>query len=237
MPVFLLSPDSTEFPPARLANPDGLLAVGGDLSFERLLAAYSRGIFPWYNSETPILWWSPDPRCVLFPKKLHLPRSLKKTLRYGRFEFTVNRAFAEVIEHCAATPRPGQGDTWITPEMIAAYVVMHQQGKAHSVEVWENGELAGGLYGVALGRAFFGESMFYLRPDASKAAVAWLVPRLDELGFQIMDCQQETPHMLRFGAELVDRAVFLRIVSRAVEAGEATEFWQGADICVRNNWR
>ncbi|MDR2892838.1 MAG: leucyl/phenylalanyl-tRNA--protein transferase, partial [Deltaproteobacteria bacterium] len=171
MPVYQLSGHDLTFPPARLAEPDGLLAVGGDLSLPRLLAAYSQGIFPWYAEGLPILWYSTHPRCVLFPEKLHVPRSLARLLRQGKFIFSVNQSFATVIRQCAATPRPGQPGTWILPEMIQAYCELHEAGYAHSVEVWQGENLVGGLYGVALGRVFFGESMFYAVPDASKAAV------------------------------------------------------------------
>lgn len=229
MPLFRLAADSVLFPPVELAEPDGLLAIGGDLSLERLLAAYRQGIFPWYGADTPILWWSPNPRCVLFPERLHLPASLRRVLNSGRFSFTVNRAFRAVMENCARAPRPGQDGTWIVPEMVDAYTRLHLRGRAHSVEAWQDGELAGGLYGVSLGRAFFGESMFYHRPDASKAAFAWLAKQLTRLGFEIMDCQQETEHMLRFGAELVDRREFLQVIKRAMkrEDGAVLSFWRG----------
>mgnify|MGYP003623727795 CR=1 FL=1 len=227
MQLCWLDENSVEFPPVRLADPEGLLAAGGDLSVPRLLNAYRSGIFPWYGPQSPILWWSPDPRCVLFPPRLHVPSSLKKIIRSQKFTFSVNRSFARVMLHCAVSRRPGQQGTWITQEMFEAYNELHRAGKAHSVEGLENGELAGGLYGVAIGRAFFGESMFYLRPDASKAAIAWLVPRLAELGFPIIDCQQETPHMVRFGAELVDRALFLEIISEAALEPDALDFWRG----------
>ncbi|MDL2306440.1 leucyl/phenylalanyl-tRNA--protein transferase [Desulfovibrio sp. OttesenSCG-928-C06] len=225
MPIIWLDENSIEFPPVRLADPEGLLAAGGDLSVARLTEAYRNGIFPWYGPDTPILWWSTNPRCVLFPEKLHVPASLKKIIRSQKFSFSVNKCFAKVMLHCAAAKRPDQQGTWITQDMFEAYVAMHRAGKAHSVEVWQDGKLAGGLYGVAIGRAFFGESMFYLRPDASKAAIAWLVPRLGELGFPLIDCQQETPHMMRFGAELVDRALFLKIISSAVDREDAVDFW------------
>ncbi|MDR1126311.1 MAG: leucyl/phenylalanyl-tRNA--protein transferase [Deltaproteobacteria bacterium] len=232
MPLFRLAADSVLFPPVELAEPDGLLAIGGDLSAGRLLAAYRQGIFPWYGENSPILWWSPNPRCVLFPERLHLPASLRRVMNSGRFSFTVNRSFRAVMEGCARTPRPGQDGTWIVPEMSEAYSELHRRGRAHSVETWQEGELAGGLYGISLGRVFFGESMFYRRPDASKAALAWLVQNLARLGFEIMDCQQETDHMLRFGAELVDRSEFLRIIKRSEQvecaAGEAIDaFWRG----------
>jgi leucyl/phenylalanyl-tRNA--protein transferase len=158
---------------------------------------------------------------------LHIPASLKKTMRSGRFSFTVNKAFDAVIQNCSAIFRPGQKGTWILPEMLAAYTALHHAGKAHSVEVWEENVLVGGLYGVALGRAFFGESMFHARPDASKSAFVWLARRLGELDFKIIDCQQKTVHMLRFGAQMLDRLFFLKIICKAVKEEEAVNFWQG----------
>jgi leucyl/phenylalanyl-tRNA--protein transferase len=226
MGIFSLTDDCRAFPPLCFADADGLLAFGGDLTVQRLVAAYSQGIFPWYNSRTPILWWSPDPRCVLFPNELHIPASLKKVMRSGKFSFSVNEDFETVIRNCSGCNRPGQSGTWILPEMIEAYIALHLAGKAHSVEVWEEGVLAGGLYGVALGRAFFGESMFYRRPNASKAAVVWLAQHLKVLNFKIIDCQLETAHMLRFGAQMVDRRCFLQIIHKAVLEKDAVDFWQ-----------
>ncbi len=183
--------------------------AGGDLSPERLLAGYARGIFPWYGEGSPILWWSPDPRCVLIPSRIHVGDRLRRTLRSGRFSYSVDTCFGRVIRACAEAPRPGQDGTWIVPEMMYAYERLHTLGFAHSIEVWEQGELAGGLYGVLLGRAFFGESMFHTRSDASKAAVVWLTAWLSELGVELVDCQQTTSHMLRLGAEEMPRAEFL----------------------------
>ncbi|MDR1241541.1 MAG: leucyl/phenylalanyl-tRNA--protein transferase [Deltaproteobacteria bacterium] len=226
MGIFRLTEDGNTFPPLRCASADGLLAFGGDLTEARLTAAYSQGIFPWYNRDTPILWWSPDPRCALFPDKLHIPASLKKIMRAGKFSFSVNNNFAAVIRNCSRSFRPGQEGTWILPEMVDAYISLHHAGKAHSVEVWEEGVLVGGLYGVALGRAFFGESMFYLRPNASKCALVWLAQRLAELNFKLIDCQQHTRHMSRFGAQMLDRLFFLKIIRKAVEEEDAVEFWR-----------
>lgn len=233
MPVFQLLPDSYKFPPIELAEPEGLLAVGGDLSLMRLVAAYRQGIFPWYGPGEPILWWSPAPRCVILPQGqsagggggLHLPRSVKKTLDSGEFSFTVNAAFDKVIRSCAAAKRPGQPGTWLVPEMVAAYRALHRAGGAHSVEAWQDGELAGGLYGVAVGRAFFGESMFYLRPNASKAAFAWLAGELFSRGFRFIDCQQDTGHMRRFGAELVSIPRFKALLAQAAAEPDETEFF------------
>lgn len=206
------------FPDEDAGRESGLLAAGGDLSPERLIYAYSRGIFPWYDQGSPILWWSPDPRCVLFLDELHVPRSLGKSLRRNGFAFSFDTAFETVIRHCAAAPRPGQRGTWLLPEMIEAYMTLHRLGVAHSVEVWAAGELAGGLYGVALGRVFFGESMFHTRPDASKAAVVALVRRMRERGFILLDCQQTTPHMVRLGAREIPRPEFLALVGRHAAA-------------------
>ncbi|MFO0584595.1 MAG: leucyl/phenylalanyl-tRNA--protein transferase [Anaeromyxobacter sp.] len=216
MPVHRLT-RQVAFPDPSLAEPDGLLAVGGDLSPERLVAAYALGIFPWFSDGTPILWWSPDPRLVLLPTELHVPRSLARTLRRGAFTFTADRAFEEVMRRCAEVPRPGQDGTWITDGMVQAYVRLHRLGLAHSFEAWEGATLAGGLYGVSLGSAFFGESMFSARPDASKAAfvrsIAWLAGR----GVDLVDCQVRTDHLVRFGAREVPRPEFLERLAAALE--------------------
>lgn len=219
MPVFLLNDDIETFPSVRMAEPDGLLAVGGDLSVNRLLNAYRCGIFPWYSEDSPILWWFTHPRFVLFPDRLHVPKSLKKILTSGRFTFTVNTQFERVIEGCATSFRPDQEGSWLVPEMLEAYITLHRAGWAHSVEAWQDGELAGGLYGVALGRAFFGESMFFYRPDASKAAFAWFASSLHSLGFEFIDCQQETAHLKRFGAELVEGEFFTGMIDVALRDG------------------
>lgn len=214
MPVYLL-PEEPVFPPPHKAEGNGLLAVGGDLSPQRLLAAYRQGIFPWYSEDNPILWWSPDPRLILTPSKLHVPRSLKKVMRKPRYTITFNGAFEAVIRGCAQTDRGEDqgGGTWITQAMIDAYVRLHQLGHARSVEAWSQEEgrsvLAGGCYGLSLGRCFFGESMFHLRPDASKVAFVALVRRLEAEGVQLIDCQMKTDHLLRFGAWEVPRATFL----------------------------
>jgi len=215
--VFLLGDDEEAFPPPEAADRSGLLAVGGTLTPRRLLAAYRRGIFPWYAPGQPVLWHSPNPRFVLPPGKLHVPRSLRKTLRRESFVLRANGAFGRVLQACADTPRPGQDGTWITPEMRSAYEALHQLGIAHSFEAWEGPELVGGLYGVALGSVFFGESMFSHRPDASKAAFATLANALFAGGCRLIDCQVETEHLSRFGAESWPRRRFLRELARAVE--------------------
>ncbi len=225
MTVYRL-PREPVFPDPERAEPDGLLAVGGDLSPRRLLAAYERGIFPWFSEKGPILWWSPDPRLVLRPEWLHLPRSLARTLRRGRYAVRADTAFAEVIAGCAAARRPGQRGTWITPEMIAAYERLHRMGFAHSFEAWEGEGLAGGLYGVSLGGAFFGESMFSERPDASKAAFAASVPWLADRGVALVDCQVRTEHLVRFGAREIPRAAFLAELRRALQRPTLRGRWE-----------
>jgi leucyl/phenylalanyl-tRNA---protein transferase len=197
---------------------EGLLAWGGDLSPRRLLAAYRRGIFPWYSEGQPLLWHSPDPRFVLLPSQLHVPRSLKKTMNRGTYQVRYDTAFAQVIAACARMPRPGQYGTWITRDMERAYLELHRQGYAHSVESWEGGELKGGLYGVALGAAFFGESMFSLAPDASKVAFATVTGLLQRWDFQLIDCQVETEHLSRFGAEHWSRARYIEALQHALKA-------------------
>ncbi len=203
----------TAFPPVEYAlrDPDGLLAIGGDLAPERLLAAYRRGIFPWYSEGQPILWWSPDPRWVLFPPELHLSRSLRKRLRSGRFEVTLDQSFDAVVEACRQ-PRPDGSGTWITDAMRDAYCRLHALGHAHSAETWRDGRLVGGLYGVAIGRVFFGESMFARESDASKVAFARLVRQLHAWGFALIDCQVHTEHLARFGARPIARHRFIQLL-------------------------
>ena len=226
MTVFLLNEDDEEsFPPAEEAGEGGLLAVGGDLKPRRLLAAYAQGIFPWYSEGQPILWHSPDPRFVLEPQRLHLPRSLQKTLRRGRFEVRFDTAFEDVIDACARVRRPGQRGTWITRDMKRAYVTLHRLGFAHSAESWVSGRLQGGLYGVSLGAAFFGESMFALLPDASKVAFVALVERLVGWGFTLIDCQQETEHLARFGAQAWPRPRFLAALAEALRTPTRWGSW------------
>lgn len=201
------------FPPVdeALIEPNGLLAAGGDLSPERLLDAYARGIFPWFNEDDPVLWWSPDPRMVLFPRDLHVSRSLRRTIRSARFSVTFDRAFEAVLEGCAA-PRGQQEGTWLTTEMMAAYARLAELGFAHSVETWVGPELVGGLYGVALGRVFYGESMFSRRSDGSKVALAHLARQLDRWRFLAIDCQMATGHLASLGAREIPRDDFLRFV-------------------------
>lgn len=212
MPVYALG-RALVFPPPELAD-DGLLAVGGDLSPERLLLAYRSGIFPWYDERLPILWHSPDPRCVLLADALHVGRSLRRVIAKGTYDVRFDGAFERVIRACKATPRPGQDGTWITDEMEAAYVTLHRLGYAHSVEAWSDGELAGGLYGVSLGRVFFGESMFAWRTDASKVALVGLAQRIRTWGFRLIDAQVPTPHTLAMGAQEWPRPRFLEELRR-----------------------
>ncbi|ACU90169.1 leucyl/phenylalanyl-tRNA--protein transferase [Desulfomicrobium baculatum] len=224
MTVFAL-PAQPVFPDPAHADEDGLLAVGGDLSSHRLLMAYGQGIFPWYNENSPILWWSPDPRLILEPARIHVPKRLDRILRQGRFRFTLDTVFEQVITRCAATPRNGAHGTWIVPEMLAAYCRLHELGFAHSIEVWSGANLAGGLYGVALGGAFFGESMFYLEPDASKAGLVTLMRALESAGFVLFDCQQTTAHMLRFGGFEVPRGEFLSRLEGALKLHTPCGHW------------
>lgn len=210
-PPFLLHNQHTIFPDPNLAltEPDGLLAIGGDLASERLLAAYQQGIFPWFSDGQPILWWSPNPRCIVYPKQLYISRSMKKVLKKGKYQITFDRAFDQVMRECAA-PRDDQQGTWITEEMFHAYSKLHQQGHAHSAECWFEGELVGGLYGVAIGQVFFGESMFSRRSNASKAAFITLSQQLTNWNYQLIDCQLHSEHLESLGAIEIPRSEFLQ---------------------------
>ncbi len=213
-----LQRDELSFPPLEKAmrEPNGLLAAGGDLSPERLLAAYRHGCFPWYQDGQPLLWWSPDPRTVLYPDELHVSRSLQKKLRQRLFVITFDQAFQDVIAGCAE-PRAYTDGTWITTPMRDAYLKLHQLGIAHSVEVWQDEQLVGGLYGLAMGRLFFGESMFSRTADASKVAFVTLVERLRDWGFQLIDCQMPTQHLASFGARAIPRQVFADSLARYLD--------------------
>lgn len=230
---FILSPDSSPdaFPDATMAmrEPDGLLAVGGDLSPARLIAAYGRGIFPWFSDGEPILWWSPDPRCVFVPGEVRVSRRLARTLRSGRFEIRVDTAFDQVIAGCAA-PRSYTAQTWITSDMVRAYRRLFDLGVAHSIEAWRDGELAGGLYGLSIGRAFFGESMFSAQRDASKVLLAHLGGHLEKQGFGLIDCQVASAHLLSLGAALLPRASFLRALGPLCEAKAPEGTWEPGRI-------
>ncbi len=230
-------PEAPVFPPlsTALSEPNGLLAAGGDLSPERILAAYRQGIFPWFAAGDPILWWSPDPRMVLFPAELRISRSLTKVLRNQDYDVRLDTDFAAVIGTCASTPRDGQPGTWITAEMQVAYHRLHELGYAHSVETWMNGKLAGGLYGLALGRAFYGESMFSRRRDASKIALTHLCEHLRRHEFGIIDCQMETSHLASLGARPIPRRDFIAQLDRLTVSGCQPGRWP-ADA-VRNAFR
>jgi leucyl/phenylalanyl-tRNA--protein transferase len=224
MTVFAL-PSEPVFPDPAHADTDGLLAVGGDLSPRRLLIGYGLGIFPWYSANSPILWWSPEPRLILEPDRVHVPARLERILRQGSFRFTLDTAFEQVITACARSLRRGAVGTWIVPEMHAAYCRLHQLGFAHSIEAWQEDRLVGGLYGVALGRAFFGESMFYTQPNASKAAFVTLIRTLRDTGYSLFDCQQTTPHMVRFGGFEVMRDDFLSRLETALKTPTQCGRW------------
>lgn len=217
----------TSFPPIETAllEPNGLLAIGGDLSSERLLAAYRLGVFPWYSESQPILWWSPDPRMVLFPTELKVSSSLARRLRKKDYEVRIDSAFREVMRACASTPRPGQNGTWITQDIIDAYCRLHELGYAHSVETWIDGQLAGGIYGVAMGRMFYGESMFHHVTNASKIAFVHLVQHLDNHGFGMLDCQMRTSHLASLGAREIPRAEFSLKLAELVNYSQALSHW------------
>jgi leucyl/phenylalanyl-tRNA---protein transferase len=227
MPVYLLN-ESLVFPHPMLAEPDGLLAIGGDLSVQRLLLAYSSGIFPWYSDNTPILWFSPDPRLVLSLPDLHVSRRLGKIIRSGKFEVEFDMSFEDVIRSCSAVSRKGQSGTWITEEMTEAYIELHKEGYAHSAETYLDGKLVGGLYGVALGRAFFGESMFHLESDASKVALCCLVERIKDWGFDFIDSQVPNSHMKRMGGKEISRERFLEILKEALKKETLCGSWNDA---------
>lgn len=219
MPIFQLTEDLV-FPSPSYATPSGILAVGGDLSVERLKLAYASGIFPWYSDDEPVVWWSPDPRFVLFPEKLKVSKSMRSVIRSGRFRITFDRAFADVITACGKVSRMGQDGTWITDDMKAGYVALHELGFAHSVEAWQDGKLVGGLYGVSLGNMFFGESMFAHVSNASKAAFIHLVRTLEARGFSLIDCQTPTQHLASLGAESIPRDRFLKLLDESLATHE-----------------
>jgi len=212
-----------------LTEPDGLLAAGGDLSSERLLAAYSSGIFPWYDDGQPVLWWSPDPRCVLQPADLHISRRLRQQMRKSRAELRFNHAFADVIRACAGERRSQQG-TWITDDMIAAYAQLHTEGWAHSVEVWEENVLTGGLYGLCIGRVFFGESMFSASPNTSKMAMLGLAQHMQSSDLELVDCQVVSQHLVTMGARAIPRGDFTRILKQACDPPTRHDEWPTSPI-------
>ena len=224
MPVFLLS-DTIEFPPPHLASEEGLLAVGGDLTQKRLLLAYRMGIFPWFSNNEPILWWSPDPRLVLYPHEIKISKTLKKIIKKEVFKVTMDLAFNEVINQCAQIRLKKNQGTWIIEDIIEAYCRLHESGFAHSVEVWRQGELAGGLYGVSLGKCFFGESMFTRINNASNIALVKLVEYLKKLSFDMIDCQVATEHLTRFGARQIPRIRFLNQLEKSLKAPTQKGKW------------
>lgn len=233
--VWLSSGDDPDAFPAidrALIEPDGLLAAGGDLSSERLLAAYRRGIFPWYEDGQPILWWSPDPRCVLRPRDFHVARRLRRDIAKSDAEISVNRFFDDVVRACAE-PRPSQQGTWITDEMMAAYSRLHREGWAHSLEVLDDGELVGGIYGIAIGRAFFGESMFSKATNASKFAFYALTRILDAAEFALIDCQVVSGHLMTLGATTVPRAEFAAVLRTSCEPATRFDGWPKDIVPVR----
>ncbi len=225
MPVFQLH-RTPRFPPVHLADPSGLLAVGGELSHEFLLTAYRQGIFPWFNPGEPIMWWSPDPRMVLFPNELKVSKSMRNVLNKRSFRVEFDVRFDEIIENCAAVSREGQAGTWITPEMIAAYIELHRLGLAHCVAVFNrNKVLVGGLYGVAIGRCFFGEYMFTRESNASKVGFIALLHRLHNYDFELVDCQMSTPHLVSLGAREIKRTEFIEHIDRATIMNTDPEIW------------
>lgn len=225
MPVFLLS-DTIEFPPPHLASEEGLLAVGGDLSQKRLLLAYRMGIFPWFSNNEPILWWSPDPRLVLYPHEFKISKTIKKIIKKEVFKVTMDLAFNEVINQCAQVRLKKNQGTWIVKDMIDAYCNLHESGFAHSVEVWQGGDLAGGLYGVSLGKCFFGESMFTRVSNASNIGLVKLLEHLKKLSFDMIDCQVATEHLTRFGARQIPRIRFLNQLEKSLNAPTQRGKWE-----------
>jgi len=223
---YLTERERISFPNPDAGTPEGIVASGANLSPGVLLSAYEQGIFPWFSENDPLLWWSPDPRFVLFPSELHVPRRLARRLRAGEYQLSFDTSFVEVIQRCSEVPRPGQEGTWITTEMVDGYIKLHELGYAHSVEAWRSGRLAGGLYGVSLGRAFFGESMFAEQADASKVAFVSVVRYLAALGFELVDCQVYTDHLDRFGAREISRAEFLSVLAKALSS----------DVTLRGSW-
>ena len=225
MPVYRLS-DKLVFPSPDLAEKDGLLAIGGDLSPDRLLLAYSKGIFPWFSEGDPILWWSPSPRLVIIPNEFKIPTRLSRVVRQKKFTVTMDSAFREVMTACATTDDRGKKGTWITGNMITAYCRLHASGYAHSVECWQDGELAGGLYGVSLGGFFFGESMFSRQQNSSKVALVSLVRRLLEWDFDLIDCQMKTAHLMQFGAREIPGPEFQALLTESIQRSTRTGKWE-----------
>jgi leucyl/phenylalanyl-tRNA--protein transferase len=237
MPLFRLS-EQIDFPPAWLARSDGLLCIGGDLCPERLILAYQSGIFPWFSHNEPILWWSPDPRLILHPSEIRISRSLRKKIRKNPFTIKINTAFRQTIEACSKPRQNKDEGTWLVDEMIEAYISLHQMGYAHSLEAWYEDCLVGGLYGISIGKSFFGESMFSRKPDASKVALVALAAHLDQHQFDLIDCQVTTEHLLSMGAKEIPRDHFLEILNRSIAAKVQDDVWtQGRCLDPRPNIR
>ncbi len=224
MPLFRLS-ERLDFPPAWLARSDGLLCIGGDLSAQRILLAYEKGIFPWFSENEPILWWSPDPRLVLSPGNIKVSRSLKKTIKKNTFHLTMDNAFEETILSCSKPRRKEYAGTWLVEEMIEAYIQLHKLGYAHSIETWKDDRLVGGLYGICLGGIFFGESMFSFEDDASKTALTALARHLEQHRFDLIDCQVTTNHLLSMGATEISRNTYLDIIQRSIKRTDLRNVW------------
>ena len=227
MPVFQLT-DELIFPPAELAERDGLLAIGGDLNPERLLLAYRSGIFPWFSEGDPLLWWSPSPRLVIFPVEFKVPKRLSRLLRQKKYSVTMDHAFRQVITACAGTDERQEKGTWITGDMIEAYCLLHDMGYAHSIECWLNDELAGGLYGISLGGIFFGESMFSIQPNCSKIALVSLMKKLQEWNFDCIDCQMKTEHLMQFGAREIPGTEFQEVLGKSIVQDDHKGKWQSS---------
>ena len=215
-----------QFPPVETSTPEGIVAVGGNLSPGMLLSAYSQGLFPWYSEEDPILWWSPDPRCVILPNEIHISKSMKKLLKKNRFSVSLDTCFSEVISACKEIPRKNQDGTWITDEMRDAYLELHRLGFAHSLEVWRERSIAGGIYGVSLGRTFFGESMFSRISNASKLALIQLMEFLSKMEFDLFDCQVNSPHLETFGAKQIGREEFISRLNKSLETKTLRGSWK-----------
>ncbi len=230
MPLFRLS-EKLEFPPAWLARSDGLLCIGGDLSSKRLVLAYEKGIFPWFSKNEPLLWWSPDPRLVIFPGNIHISKSLKKKIKRSPFDIKIDNAFEKTIRSCVIVRKERDEGTWIIPEMVAAYTKLHYLGYAHSIEAWSDNRLVGGLYGVCLGGSFFGESMFSFESDASKIALVALANFLKKNNFDLIDCQVTTQHLLDMGAVEIPRDTFLYILQQSVKRVDIDNIWK-QDVCL-----
>ncbi len=231
MPLFRLS-ERLDFPPAWLARSDGLLCLGGDLSAQRILLAYENGIFPWFSDNEPILWWSPDPRLVLFPDDIRISRSLKKKIRKNLFRITIDHAFEQTILSCARPRKKEPGGTWLVPEMIEAYIRLHHLGYAHSIETWRHGRLVGGLYGISMGGVFFGESMFSFEADASKTALVTLALYLQQWNFDLIDCQVTTSHLLSMGATEISRHDYLDRIHDSLGRKDIKPLWGPRTVCL-----